>query len=65
MLVILMDNQIIKPNQVCQSCLLADKTGQPRWRRGQLSCGHEVAKVAEKQSQQFECVMGFRVAQID
>ncbi|NQZ65267.1 MULTISPECIES: hypothetical protein [Cyanophyceae] len=65
MLVILTDNQILAPGQVCQSCLLADQTGQPRWRRGRLYCGQAVKKVAEQQSEQFECVMGFRVAQIE
>ncbi len=65
MLVILTDNQILAPGQVCQSCLLADQTGQPRWRRGRLCCGQAVKKVAEQQSEQFECVMGFRVAQIE
>ncbi|MDJ0675145.1 MAG: hypothetical protein QNJ36_07175 [Calothrix sp. MO_167.B42] len=64
MLVILMDNQILPPDQVCQSCLLADQTGQPRWRRGKLGCGQAVKPVTEQQSEQFECVMGFRVAQI-
>ena len=64
MLVILMDNQIIAPDRVCQSCLLADQTGQPRWHRGKLGCGQAVKKVTEQQSEQFECVMGFRVAQI-
>ncbi|CDN15805.1 MAG: hypothetical protein HRU34_22490 [Richelia sp.] len=65
MLVILMDNQILTPTQVCQSCLLADKSGQPRWRRGQLCCGQVVNKATEQHSQQFECMMGFRVAQIE
>lgn len=32
MLVILMDNQILASQQVCQGCLLADQSGQPRWR---------------------------------
>jgi hypothetical protein len=65
MLVILMDSQILTPSQVCKSCLLADQAGQPRWRRGQLCCGQAVRPVAEQQSQQFECMMGFRVAQIE
>ena len=65
MLVILMDNQILTPTQVCQSCLLADQSGQPRWRRGKLCCGQALDKVTEQQSQQFKCMMGFRVAQVE
>jgi len=36
MLVILMENQMLAPQRVCQSCLLADRTGQPRWSGGEL-----------------------------
>ncbi len=51
MLVILTDNQIFAPEQVCQSCLLADGSGQPRWRGGKLHCavnpvGVEVNSIA-------------------
>ncbi len=49
MLVILMEDQILAPQQVCQSCLLADSNGQPRWRQGQLRCGHIISKITEKQ----------------
>jgi len=65
MLVILMDNQVISPNQVCQSCLLADQSGQPRWRGGQLRCGHAIARISEQQPAQYECEMGFRIANIE
>ncbi|MBD2664748.1 hypothetical protein B6N60_01836 [Richelia sinica FACHB-800] len=65
MLVILMDNQILAPEQVCQSCLLANGNGQPRWRGGQLTCGQAIRKLTEQQPMQYECVMGFRVANID
>jgi hypothetical protein len=30
MLVILMENQMLAPQCVCQGCVLADRTGQPR-----------------------------------
>ncbi|WP_373530545.1 hypothetical protein [Nostoc sp.] len=65
MLVILIDEQILAPEQVCQSCLLADGSGQPRWRRGQLRCGHAIRKLTQQQSDQYECMMGFRIAHIE
>ncbi|MEA5564865.1 MULTISPECIES: hypothetical protein [unclassified Anabaena] len=65
MLVILMDEQILAPERVCQSCLLADGSGQPRWRRGQLSCGQAIRKLAQQHPEQYECLMGFRIAHIE
>jgi hypothetical protein len=65
MLVILIDDQILNPSQVCQSCLLADKSGQPRWRGGQLRCGQQISKCNEQQPDQYECTMGFRIAYIE
>ncbi|MDB9446619.1 hypothetical protein [Anabaena sp. CS-542/02] len=65
MLVILMDNQILAPGKVCQSCLLADGSGQPRWYGGQLRCGQAIHKLAAQQAQQYECMMGFRIADIE
>ncbi|HEY9301583.1 MAG TPA: hypothetical protein VIQ31_35520 [Phormidium sp.] len=64
MLVILMEDQVIAPQTVCQSCLLADRSGQPRWRGDHLFCGHAVRKLSENQPAQYECQMGFRVANI-
>jgi hypothetical protein len=64
MLVILTDDQVITPEQVCQSCLLADNSGQPRWRGGQLRCGQVIPNLNQKQPQQYECVMGFRIANL-
>lgn len=65
MLVILMENQLIQPQKVCQTCLMADQSGQPRWNGGQLKCGHAIRKMTEQQPDQFECAMGFRVANIE
>jgi hypothetical protein len=65
MLVILMDNQLLSPQQVCQTCLLADQSGQPRWRQGQLRCGHAIRKLTDNQPDQYECAMGFRIANIE
>lgn len=64
MLVILMDDRIISPQQVCPTCLMADGSGQPRWRHGQLGCGHALGKPVEHQAEQYECQMGFRIANI-
>jgi conjugal transfer/entry exclusion protein len=65
MLVILMDNQILAPTQVCQSCLMADDSGQPRWREGQLRCGQAIHQLTAQQPPQYKCMMGFRVADIE
>ncbi|HEY9599391.1 MAG TPA: hypothetical protein V6D33_17135 [Cyanophyceae cyanobacterium] len=65
MLVILMDEQILSPSQVCQSCLLADKNGQPRWHQGRLRCGHTIRKLSNNQPDQYECEMGFRIANVE
>ena len=39
MLVILMDNQLLPPQAVCQGCVMADLHGRPRWDGGKLLCG--------------------------
>ncbi|MDX2212077.1 MAG: hypothetical protein SFY66_02195 [Oculatellaceae cyanobacterium bins.114] len=64
MLVILMEKQILAPHHVCQTCLMADQSGQPRWQQGQLRCGRVLA-VNDNQPVQYECQMGFRVANIE
>ncbi|WP_071191337.1 hypothetical protein [Trichormus sp. NMC-1] len=64
MLVILMDEQILAPEQVCQSCLLANGSGQPRWGGGQLRCGQAIRQLTEQHPEQYECVMGFRIANV-
>jgi hypothetical protein len=65
MLVVVMENQLIAPQKVCQTCLLADSHGQPRWKGGQLRCGHPVPKLSENQASLYECEMGFRIASVD
>jgi hypothetical protein len=64
MLVILTDDQVFAPEQVCQSCLLANNSGQPRWHQGKLRCGKAIRNCAEQQPDQYECMMGFRLANI-
>ncbi len=65
MLVILMKDHLLPPQQVCQSCLMADQSGQPRWHHGQLRCGRALRKLTENQPDQYECQMGFRIANIE
>jgi hypothetical protein len=65
MLVMLTDNQLISPQSVCQTCLLANHDGQPRWHHGQLQCGRAVVGLRQDQPTQFECQMGFRIADIE
>ena len=65
MLVILTDNQILSPETVCQSCLLANGKGQPRWSGGKLRCGQAINNFTQQQPEQYECMMGFRVANIE
>ncbi|MCD8488225.1 MAG: hypothetical protein LRZ84_16170 [Desertifilum sp.] len=65
MLVMLIDDRIIAPKTVCQGCLLADRSGQPRWRQGQLRCGHALQRPSPAQPIQYECQMGFRIACIE
>jgi hypothetical protein len=65
MLVVILKNQVIAPQQVCQGCLLADSEGQPRWRQGRLCCGQLVRKVHEQQPLAYECQMGFKLVDID
>jgi hypothetical protein len=65
MLVILAGDQFLSPQQICPQCLLADRSGQPRWQNGQLKCGGVAVPAAANQAPQFECPMGFRIVQID
>ncbi|MEM6424601.1 MAG: hypothetical protein AAGF66_01115 [Cyanobacteria bacterium P01_H01_bin.119] len=65
MLVMLTQEQLLSPQVVCQGCLMADSTGQPRWRHGQLRCGRPIGSPGQGQSQHYECQMGFRVTNIE
>ncbi len=65
MLVILAGDRLLSPQQVCPGCLMADQSGQPRWRHGQLRCGQAVRSLSATLPNQYECQMGFRVAQIE
>lgn len=68
MLVILIDEQVVSPQAVCQCCPMASQSGQPRWQQGQLRCGRlvrsSVGTGADTGTAQYECTMGFRVAEL-
>ncbi|MBZ8182359.1 MAG: hypothetical protein SAL07_10310 [Oscillatoria sp. PMC 1051.18] len=71
MLVILADEQILSPQQVCQGCLMASQSGLPRWHQGKLGCGRALRLAGceidtrSKQPDLYECQMGFRLADIE
>jgi hypothetical protein len=64
MLVVLMEQQLLAPGCICQTCPLADRSGQPRWQQGQLQCGQEIRPLSDHHPQQYRCLMGFRIANI-
>lgn len=64
MLVMMMGEQLVPAQQVCQNCLMASRDGQPRWESGQLRCGRAIASALPQQPDQFDCKMGFRVIQV-
>ena len=64
MLVMIGDQQIFSAKQVCQNCLMADRTGSPRWHHGKLYCGQALNKSVEQEATVYKCQMGFRVTQI-
>lgn len=64
MLVVMMKDQLLSPTVVCQSCLMADQQGQPRYHDGRLTCGRLLNPLQNGQLQQYECQMGFKIADI-
>lgn len=66
MLVLLTDEQVLSPSQVCPGCLLADQNGQPRWHQGKLGCRNRSRKFTfTAKPNQYQCEMGFRVANVE
>ncbi len=64
MLVIVTEDQLLPPQLVCQSCVLADRSGHPRWHQGKLNCGRLLQVTPEDHPPQYRCQMGFRVTNI-
>lgn len=65
MIVMIADEQILSPRQVCQNCLMADHSGLPRWHRGELGCGQALQKSNSREAKIYKCQMGFNVTQVD
>lgn len=63
MLVILLDNQVIPSTSICASCLMANQSGQPRLRDGELGCAQRLE--SSTNLPQYQCQMGFRLANIE
>ncbi|MEL6470960.1 MAG: hypothetical protein AAFQ74_14625 [Cyanobacteria bacterium J06623_4] len=64
MLVILIEDKLLTPATICQNCPMASQSGQPRWQAGRLRCGRPLEKPSAKGLTQYECTMGFRVAEL-
>jgi hypothetical protein len=65
MIVMIVDQQILSPKQVCQNCLMSYQSGLPRWRDRQLGCGKIPPQpTTSKQAPVYQCQMGFNVAWI-
>lgn len=64
MLVILTGDQLLSPSAICHNCPMASQSGLPRWHQGRLRCGRPVEKILDKAPAQYECTMGFRVAEV-
>ena len=65
MLVLLTEEQLLPSQSVCPSCVLADHQGQPRWHQGELCCGRLLNSSTEEHPPQYQCQMGFRVANVE
>ena len=65
MIVMMLEQQLLSAKQVCQSCLMADKSGLPRWRGDKLGCGKAMTKSAPDQATIYRCQMGFDVTHVD
>ena len=64
MLVMIGERQILSPQQICQGCLMSDKSGLPRWHNSKLACG----KIQPQQTPRvkiYQCQMGFNVTWIN
>ena len=65
MIVMIVEQQILSPQPICQGCLMSDKSGLPRWQNSKLRCGKIMTLKVSTQAQIYECQMGFNVTWID
>lgn len=64
MLVVIMNDQLLSPTAICPSCPMANQQGQPRFNQGRLTCGRRMPEIGKELPSQYECQMGFRIANI-
>jgi hypothetical protein len=73
MIVMIVDQQILSPKQVCQNCLMSNQSGLPRWHDSKLGCGKKrshsgggaLSQPTSKQAQVYECQMGFNLTWVN
>ncbi|MFB2917274.1 MULTISPECIES: hypothetical protein [Aerosakkonema] len=54
-LVMLLRDQMLPPQILCSTCLMASQQGQPRWQDGQLRCGRPVHNPSNN-AVEFRCI---------
>ena len=59
------EQQILYPKQVCHNCLMADKSGLPRWHNSKLACGKIQPQKTSEEAKIYQCQMGFNVTWIN
>ena len=64
MTVIIGEQQILSARQVCQHCLMSDRSGLPRWHGSELKCG-KVLNSSFTQARVYQCQMGFNVVRVE
>jgi hypothetical protein len=65
MIVMIAERQILSARQVCQNCLMSDRSGLPRWHGNELGCGKVLPNSTFTQAKVYQCQMGFNVTQIE
>ena len=65
MIVMIAERQILSARQVCQNCLMADRSGLPRWHGSELKCGKILLDLTFTQTKVYQCQMGFNVTQLE
>ncbi|MGF1589759.1 MAG: hypothetical protein ACFCU7_11045 [Pleurocapsa sp.] len=64
MIVMIADEQILSAEQVCQNCLMSDRSGLPRWYGTKLECGKILPRLTSRQAKVYKCQMGFNVTRV-
>lgn len=64
MTVIIGEEEILSARQVCQHCLMSDRSGLPRWRGSELRCGKIILNPTFTKAKVYQCQMGFNVVRV-